>query len=216
MAILHRADIRPSKLELLNGWLPNQPWYSGAADPQLVAVGAYRFDDPEGEVGIETHLLRTDAGHLLQVPLTYRGTPLPGGQHRLIGTMQHSVLGQRWVYDACGDPVYVTVLSAAILGDGTQAEELVEAGGRREHRTPTVSVAGTHLAGAEPAVVESAELISCQSDHLQTVIIAAGLELVVRRVIDPAAHAFDGHALTGTWAGRNEAALLATVRERDL
>jgi hypothetical protein len=72
VAIIYRADLRPSKLELLAGWLPKQPWYAEAAQSNLVAVGAYRFDDPDGEVGIETQLLCTDAGSLLQAPFTYR------------------------------------------------------------------------------------------------------------------------------------------------
>jgi hypothetical protein len=47
------------------------------------------------------------------------------------------VLGPRWVYDACADPVYAAVLAGAILGGTRQAEELVEVDGRLEHREPT-------------------------------------------------------------------------------
>ena len=41
------------------------------------------------------------------MPVTYRDAPLPGADAWLIGTMDHSVLGKRWVYDGVGDPVYL-------------------------------------------------------------------------------------------------------------
>ena len=46
----------------------------------------------------------------------------------LIGTTEHSVLGRRWVYDACADPVYVRALATVILTGGSQAELLVVTG----------------------------------------------------------------------------------------
>ena len=67
MALLHRATLRPTKLELLTAWLPDRPWYRGAGDP--VRVTGFRFDDPDGEVGIETLLVRAGNGPLLQVPV---------------------------------------------------------------------------------------------------------------------------------------------------
>jgi Maltokinase N-terminal cap domain len=39
----------------------------------LASLGAYRFDDPAGEVGIETLLLDV-AGDVAQVPMTLRPT----------------------------------------------------------------------------------------------------------------------------------------------
>ena len=96
MAILHRATLVPSKLELLEEWLPRQPWFTGSA-AGLERVAGYRFDDPAGEVGIETLLVRAPGGPLVQVPLTYRAAPLPDGARWLVGTLEHSVLGTRWV-----------------------------------------------------------------------------------------------------------------------
>ena len=212
MAIIHRADIRPTKLELIRDWLPSQSWYTGDAPPQLLDVGAYRFDDPHGEVGIETLLVRADDDRLLQVPLTYRGAPLPGGQTWLIATMEHSVLGQRWVYDACGDPVYATALAATILGGGTQAEELVEVDGRWEPRTPTVSVMGGGSPGKEIPVVAGVEELTCSDDDVQTVVNAGGLELGVRRIVDPSVHTAGEHTLTGIWSGQEQRVLLATAQ----
>ena len=94
--------------------------------------------------------MRTDDGPVLQVPLTYREAPLPGAEASLVGTMEHSVLGRRWVYDACGDPVYVAALADVLLGEGTQAEEYFEVDGRREPRPPTVVVATTGTPGEVP------------------------------------------------------------------
>ena len=102
MAILHqRATLTPTKLELAAAWLDRQG-LRGAGDVQL--AGSYRFDDPEGKVGIEALLVRR-AGEVLHLPLTYRGAPLDGAGAHLITTLEHSVLGRRWVYDAAADPV---------------------------------------------------------------------------------------------------------------
>ncbi|MGX1564348.1 maltokinase N-terminal cap-like domain-containing protein [Streptomyces sp. NPDC055506] len=120
MAVIHRTTLTPTKLELLTSWLPTRPWYrGGAAEPKLVKAGGFRLDDPRGEVGIE-FLVVTDtsgprpAGYL--VPLTYRGAPLEGAEHALVGTMEHGVLGPRWAYDGCHDPVLLAQLAALIEG----------------------------------------------------------------------------------------------------
>ena len=125
MAVLHDATITPSKLEILQDWVPTRPWAADAGD--LERVGTFRFDDPHGEVGIETFLLRA-GDRLLQVPLTYRGHPLPGAHHHLIATTEHSVLGTRWVYDGCGDPVWATATVAAVLSGGEQARQFRQVG----------------------------------------------------------------------------------------
>ena len=81
-------------------------------------IGSYRFDDPDGRVGMETHLV-TAGGTLLQIPLTYRDEPLEGADDALIVEMQHSVLGTRWVYDGLRDPQFVVMLAAvAMTGQG--------------------------------------------------------------------------------------------------
>ncbi|MER6347666.1 maltokinase N-terminal cap-like domain-containing protein [Streptomyces sp. NPDC001595] len=126
MAVIHHTALRPGKLELLTAWLPSRPWYAGGAGtPELAKAGGFRLDDPRGEVGIE-FMVVTDvsgthpAGYL--VPLTYRGAPLAGAEHALIGTMEHGVLGRRWAYDGCHDPVLVSQLLALIAGR-TQAQD---------------------------------------------------------------------------------------------
>nr|WP_242659606.1 1,4-alpha-glucan branching protein [Thermostaphylospora chromogena] len=77
------------------------------------------MDDPEGEVGIE-FMVVTDASRAhpttYLAPLTYRGAPLDGADHALLGTAEHGVLGRRWIYDGCHDPVLVAQLLAFIQG----------------------------------------------------------------------------------------------------
>src|SRR4051794_16111111 len=150
MALLHRATVSPSKLELLTDWLPSRSWFP--AGLPLERVGSFRFDDPAGEVGGETLLVGTGDGTLLQVPLTYRNAPVDGLERHLVGTAEHSVLGRRWVYDGCADPVWAAALATAVLTGGTQAEELVETGdGDLAPRDPDVTVRGSGSAGAAVA-----------------------------------------------------------------
>ncbi|WP_432156382.1 maltokinase N-terminal cap-like domain-containing protein [Streptomyces sp. bgisy153] len=120
MAVIHHTVLRPSKLELLAAWLPSRPWYrGGAAGPELVKSGGFRLDDPEGEVGIEFMVVTDVSGPEpvpYLVPLTYRGAPLDGAEHALVGTMEHGVLGRRWAYDGCHDPVLAAQLTALLEG----------------------------------------------------------------------------------------------------
>ncbi|MET3807242.1 hypothetical protein ABIB25_004265 [Nakamurella sp. UYEF19] len=122
MAVHVSATIVPGKLELLRAWIPDQPWAVGVDTSSLTRLGSYRFDDPAGEVGMETHLLGTADGRVLQVPLTYRGAPREAAGSTLITTMTHTVLGQRWIYDGCTDHVYATALAATILTGGREAD----------------------------------------------------------------------------------------------
>jgi hypothetical protein len=151
MAILHRATITPTKLELVEAWLDQQPW-GGSGD--LEQVGAYRFDDPAGEVGVEA-LLVARGDVTLHVPMTYRGAPLEDADAHLMGRMQHSVLGERWVHEAQGDPVGVACFVAALSGHLEQAGLDVWDGDRLvERREPSarISVVLDEPAGAVPDV----------------------------------------------------------------
>ncbi|GAA1263686.1 maltokinase N-terminal cap-like domain-containing protein [Saccharothrix xinjiangensis] len=107
MAKIHAgATLTPGFREFLPPWVARQPWYRGSGVPALSPVGFFRFEDPAGEVGVETHLLAHGAD-LYHVPMTYRGAPLAGAAPgALVGTTEHSVLGARWVYDAEADPVW--------------------------------------------------------------------------------------------------------------
>jgi hypothetical protein len=204
MAHLHWATLTPSKLELINAWLPTRPWSGGGV---VAKLGAYRFDDPAGEVGMEGFLLGRDDGQVLHVPLTYRAAPLAGAEQYLVGTMEHSVLGPRWVYDACGDPVWAAALATAVLTGGTQAEELLEVDGELQPRAPSATVVGSgSLTDLE---LGGGDSVRAHDDGPTTVIRDDALELVVVRVL--------GHdvpldeTLTGRWAGGGPA-VLAGVR----
>jgi hypothetical protein len=205
MALLHQADLNPTKLELLAAWLPTRAWYPGPAGAELIRVAGYRFDDPDGEVGIETILVRAGDGPLVQAPLTYRGAPLPGAEAFLIGTTDHSVLGQRWVYDACGDPVYVNVLTTVIRTGGRQAEEFVDMNGELVPRATPMVVAGKGTDTSAPAVA-----IARVDEGDPTVIVTDGLSLSIPRVLNGTTDATALNlTLTGTWPGQATPVLLA-------
>lgn len=119
MAVIHKTTLKPSKLALLTSWLPSRQWYVGTGEPQLAKAGGFRLDDPEGEVGIEFMVITDTSGAepaTYLVPLTYRGAPLEGAEHALVGNMEHGVLGKRWAYDGCHDPVLVAEVLALIEG----------------------------------------------------------------------------------------------------
>jgi hypothetical protein len=212
MALLHQAELRPSKIELVDGWLQSQPWFEGDTDAELTQVAAFRFDDPEGEVGVETLLLRAGDGPTLQVPLTYRNAPLAGAEGRLIGTLQHSVLGERWVYDAVGDPVYLQTAAIAALRGGHQAELFVDIDGERVQREPTALVVGSG-AGDATVLLPSVDDIAVHAEGDMSVVETSALQLVILRVLtNPALNRPDSlggtgkaqESLTGTWAGQSE------------
>lgn len=204
MALIHKATLSPTKLELVTAWLPSRPWFTG--EPELRQVGAYRFDDPSGEVGIETLLLQTGDGSVRQVPLTYRGAPLDGCEEFLIGTTEHSVLGTRWVYDGCGDPVWATATANAVLTGGTQADEVVDIDGRLEPRAATATVVGSGSAGTPVPGIDD---LSCRDEGAVTLVRSEQLELAVARVVG--AEVSGTHTLTGTWTTGGPA-VLAAVR----
>ncbi|NUP73948.1 MAG: hypothetical protein HOQ07_04765 [Sinomonas sp.] len=137
MAVIHRATLVPSKLELISSWLAGRPWGSG--EGEVRRVGSYRFDDPAGEVGIEGFLV-SRGRTVFHVLLTYRGAPLVGGAPWLVGTMEHSVLGTRWVYDGVGDPVAVAALVRAARGEQDQAALEVHDGNAVTRLEPDVRV----------------------------------------------------------------------------
>jgi len=209
MALLHRADLTPTKLELLNAWLPTKDWYPGPAAPDLAKVGAFRFDDPAGEVGVETLLVQAGDGPVLQVALTYRAAPLDGAERWLVGTTEHSVLGPRWVYDASGDPVYAATLAATILTGAGQAAEEFEVDGVRQARPNDLQVTGSGHAGAPvPAVTSVLQVTDTDPTRIAT----DSVSLTVIRVLTDAAPDPDAAAtLTGTWPGSPTPRLLAYI-----
>jgi len=196
MAIIHRAELKPSKIELIATWLDSQAW-GGRGEP--AAIGAYRYDDPDGEVGVEGHLVSRD-GVLLHVPLTYRSAPLDDPEAVLVGRLRHSVLGERFVYDALTDPVAVGCFVRALRGDQQPAVwEIHDGDTVVGHREPTVSIS----------------VIDDDARHSTggvTLTLDDGGELRVARVLD----ADDPHGstrLVATW--RDGSAVLAALTDSD-
>jgi hypothetical protein len=193
MALLHDATLTPGKRELMTAWLATRPWADGF-DPHRT-IASYRFDDPAGEVGLEAALLVNDAGTVVHVPVTYRAAPLEGADAFLIGTAVHSVLGERWVYDACGDPVWAAALATAIAAGGGGAEQYFEVDGKKVMIEPRMTVQGSGSPDAAPP--QTAAIDDVSDEGPTTVTRSGGVELVVVRVIGTDLDA--AQTLTGRW-----------------
>ncbi|WP_336855311.1 maltokinase N-terminal cap-like domain-containing protein [Sinomonas albida] len=198
MAIIHRATLVPSKLELIDPWLDLQGWAAGSSG-ELSRRGSYRLDDPDGEVGIEGFLISRGETtfHLL---LTYRAAPLDGGDSWLIGTMQHSALGERWAYDGLGDPVAVAALARAAAGRQAQAElEVHDDGAPVGRLEPDLRVHSTAAGPDFAPIPRSVALPKPVSDRAVAEIDLGGTRLSVARTLG--APLPDGAQLVAEWAG---------------
>jgi hypothetical protein len=178
MAVIHQTTLSPSKLALLASWLPSQPWYVATGrQPDLVKAGGFRLDDPGGAVGIEFMMITDRSGPAAPsylVPLTYRGAPLTGIEHALIGTAEHGVLGPRWIYDGMHDPVLVGQLVALIDG-------AVQAQAQSISDTPDPTVV-SHFSGTWPPAPAAPAAVASGPDGTD-VTVAPGLAIrVVRRL----------------------------------
>jgi len=201
----HTATLSPTKQELVEAWLPSRSWAEGR---QVTGkVGEYRFDDPAGEVGVETILWRTDDGTVLQTPLTYRAAPLDGAEAYLVGTTDHSVLGQRWVYDGCGDPVWAAALVDAISTGGRQAQMFIEQDGRRVDVPPRIQVRGSGSDDFAPQVTSVDRVVD---ESAITVVTAGDVDIAVARIVgEPLG---SGPHLSGSVGDSDETTVLAVLR----
>ena len=194
MAVLHGdASLTPSKLEVLSAWLPTRSW-APAGEVELVA--SYRLDDPAGQVGIECFVLSV-GGVFVHLPVTYRGAPLDGGV--LVGEMEHSRLGHRWVYDGSADPVAVATLIRTIVSGGAQARLEVHRGSEKvAEREPGATVRGSGHGSVDE--VGKIDGVSLESLGAVASVSAGGYDLDVLRVIGSTSLSGDG-VLTATWPG---------------
>jgi hypothetical protein len=208
VAIFHRATITPTKADVIARWAPTRSWGASAADA-IDVIGSYRFDDPEGRVGMETHLV-TAGGALLQVPLTYRDEPLDGAEDALITEMQHSVLGTRWVYDGLRDPRFVVMLAGVAMTGQGEALGLAVYEGRWHIAPSNVRIQGGGWT-QERVPVDGFELES--DEAAASVLHNDRFELTVFRRPVPGPRPAMG--LTATWEGQADAVVLAEVRERE-
>ena len=206
VALFHVATIVPTKQELIADWLPRQAWGPGAGDP-VETIGAFRFDDPEARVGMETFVVAAGDG-LFQVPLTYRDAPLAGAEDALIVEMQHSVLGTRWVYDGLRDPTYVTMLAAVAMTGQGEALGLAERDGRWYIAPSNVRIHG----GGWTVERVPVDGFTSSRDDLSSVVLANDrFELTVHRRPHPGPRPPIG--LTATWIGHPDPVVLAEVRD---
>jgi hypothetical protein len=206
MALIHRATLSPTKQELIEAWLQTRSWTSDLGP--ISKLAEYRFDDPAGEVGVETILWQTAEGAVVQTPLTYRAAPLPGAETHLVGTSDHSVLGSRWVYDGCGDPVWAATLVAAILTGGSQADMYFEEHGGRVDVPPRIQVRGSGSAGT--ALPEVTSIDSVTDEGSVTVVRAGAVDLTLARVVGSLLAG--DHTLTGRIGEAEETSVLASLR----
>ncbi|QES47209.1 1,4-alpha-glucan branching protein [Streptomyces venezuelae] len=181
MAVIHHTVLTPGKLELLGSWLPSRPWYRGGpGEPELAKAGGFRLDDPQGEVGIEFMVVTDTSGDrpdAYLLPLTYRGAPLDGAEHALVGTMEHGVLGKRWAYDGCQDPVAVAQLAALVEGR-------VQAQDQNTSDTPDREVARSYSGAGSLATAFTAAADDGEGTALAG---PDGATLRVHRLLRPAA-----------------------------
>lgn len=129
-AHIYDADINPTKQEIAARY--------GAITSY---DGSYRLVDFEGDqVGIEVYVGRDIEGRFSQMPVTYRSAEID--PLATLTTMEHSVLGQRYVSNALADPVAVReFIRTIITGDDGAAYS--------NGATPTLDVRGS---GEEPDV----------------------------------------------------------------
>ena len=207
MALFHLATITPTKAELIAAWAPTQPW-GPSADIPIDVIGSYRFDDPDGRVGMETHLVDA-GGTLLQVPLTYRDEPLAGAGAGLITEMQHSVLGTRWVYDGLHDPQYVTMLAGVTMTGQGEALGMAVYDGRWYIAPTNVRIEGGGWT-QERVPVDGFEL--GPDGSTEAVLRNDRFELTVFRRPRPGPRPAIG--LTARWAGGHHSVVLAEVHDR--
>jgi hypothetical protein len=206
MALFHLATITPTKAELIAEWAPSQPW-GPRGDAPTEVIGSYRFDDPDGRVGMETHLV-TAGDTLLQVPLTYRDEPLDGADDALIVEMQHSVLGTRWVYDGLRDPRLVLMLAAVAMTGQGEALGMAVYDGRWYIAPSNVRIQGGGWT-QERVPVDGFDI--AQEDATSVVLRNDRFELKVFRRPAPGPRPAIG--LTATWDGLPNPVVLAEVTE---
>lgn len=109
------------------------------------------------------------------------------------------MLGQRWVYDACGDPVYVAVLSDVLFRGAGQAEEFFEVDSQLQRHESTMTIASSGGGPDAPACGVGPLRRVVEDDP--TLIVTDDAELALLRCLDGRT-APAGVTLTCTWSGQ--------------
>lgn len=193
MAVIHSdASLSPSKPEVLAAWLSTQEW---APEGAVEVVASYRLDDPAGHVGIECFALSVGSS-LVHLPVTYRGAALPGGV--LVGEMEHSRLGHRWVYDGSADPVAVAAIIRTIVSGGAEARLDVHRGEEKvAERESVATVRGSGSGSVDE--VGTIDGVSLESLGAVASVSAGGYDLEVVRVVGGSVSG--SQTLTASWPG---------------
>lgn len=207
MAIIYQATLSPSKLELLTKYVEGVPALAEQTGEDLRLVGSYRFDDPAGEVGIETHILTSDSGVLLQIPVVYRNEALAGADASRMGTMQHSILGERFMYDACIDAVYIGELVRTILSGDVDAVQMVETPDGPVPRDSTVKVRGS---GTFYEVAPPPDEVEAVRSGTETEVVIDGYAVTIPHVLAMTPSSAD-LSLHGKWDGQDSPITLAVM-----
>ncbi len=117
IAKMYDTTVVPSKEDIARAW-------AGSVNLK----GSYRLvDTVDGEVGIEV-LIATDLdGRMIQIPFSYRSEEI--NPEQTLSSVDHGVLGKRWVTNALGDPVAVREIIRTILtgDDGATRDDGVAA-----------------------------------------------------------------------------------------
>jgi hypothetical protein len=184
----------------------NTDW-GPSVDEQIEIAGSYRFDDPQGRVGMESFLVRS-GDTLLHIPLTYRDEPLAGAENALITQTHHSVLGNRWVYDGLADPVFVMMLAAVSLTGQGEALGMAYVADRWRIVPANVRIQGGGWTQERVPI----DQFTAQTTGVESTFTNDRFELLVHR--RPVVGSQPPIGLTATWDTPTAPVVLAEIRER--
>lgn len=176
-------------------------------------LGSYRLvDTREGEVGIEVLIGRDTEGRLVQLPLSYRSAEIDPAQ-TLTG-LEHSVLGQRWVSNALGDPVAVREFIRTILSGDDGATY-------SNGDTPLIDIRGAGATGDGEVEVDEVALEQVTSQNVSGTLLLNGriraFTLRLPRLLGTGQAAGTDHTATRLHLhGSSEAAPGQTLRVAEL
>lgn len=103
IAKIYKTQLNPTKTHIVNRLIGTGDLYA-----------SWRLLDRGGEVGIESLVCLAAAGELYQIPLTYRARKISDDTTLL--TLEHGVLGCRWVSPMTKDRVAIGELLDTVLG----------------------------------------------------------------------------------------------------
>lgn len=117
IAKIYTTTLSPTKESIARAWVGD-----------VTLLGSYRLVDTlDGETGIEVLIAADPDGRLVQIPFSYRSEEI--NPAHTLSTIEHGVLGTRWVSNALGDPSAVREFIRTILtgDDGATRDDGVPA-----------------------------------------------------------------------------------------